>query len=822
MAASELSLDIRASGFGDSEYVTAYETVDEELKSTAEQLLTLLQLYGKSMTLMVQLNQFRKTFPSKSSVTPLGRFYEAFKENLYSVDSIITRGMQLHKTMVRNPVVKDLREYFPGEPFKYDRTVSGDPVIEFLNPQSIVWSRWTEVQNYQPSQEKRHVEAYTIQPDWAEGQAPPEGSGKWAPYGGQYNYNMIDHGFFVFNYEKAIKKYSYLASILDVDKFEQLFGRSATNGNFQMSAFHVDVRVWTDPDDTNPITVSVMGVGEGNGQGVITTSEGLMGSSLNTYPSPGDSAPDYITPSQFTQVGSMTLYIKNSSGTPQNDVVVYGSDINKKFTHDATNVNNAGVDMFKIRVEQNTQNLDVDIASAGVGSTSPYRVDDQFGGADYMNAEVSYSYLALRNMSLFVNDSSDPSFVSETLLDFVKNRYRMPTFEMRKQLHLDAGALDDAGDSMYDELLHTVEYASLNQYFIPSVIVKDTTKSIFTALKKEFETLEVALNEYFAQARDLCNVDDRTGYFNQFFINGMAKLYPEPHKAPWATTAVFFELIADLIYDQYDGDRTRIYDVAKKTIASIAPGSGTISSLATFVDNFEALREHFRNLDDTDNSWDPSDGMIVFGGSPYSRAPQSNTADAFKPFDAIENDIECRYIPSEVYENYPKWPMEYIQDELDEPPADWRHPCEYLTDIARETGTACTDLAITMDILDDTYTDGDVDLGWEPGDSAGPPNYVNKATDLMRNYCNCMPNQFFKEPTSMTPTHYNKWPCGICGASVKREDDPRGDLYGDIFGPGADGWGSEDTSGEHGAGRSEDGSSTADAVADLEGEDFVP
>ena len=89
--------------------------------SPADALRYIVTRYGSSSDLLFHLNQYRRTYPDKSSVTPAGKYYTSFAEILGSSNKVVQRGTKVKKSVVTNPVVRDLRGVTFGAPVMLPR-----------------------------------------------------------------------------------------------------------------------------------------------------------------------------------------------------------------------------------------------------------------------------------------------------------------------------------------------------------------------------------------------------------------------------------------------------------------------------------------------------------------------------------------------------------------------------------------------------------------------------------------------------------------------------------------------------------------------------
>lgn len=81
---------------------------NKKLKKNLNNLANILQK-NKKIDLLPQLQLFRKTYPQKSTATPSGKLYEAFKKLLYSVNKNVKLQQILKKVKITNNKVIDSR-----------------------------------------------------------------------------------------------------------------------------------------------------------------------------------------------------------------------------------------------------------------------------------------------------------------------------------------------------------------------------------------------------------------------------------------------------------------------------------------------------------------------------------------------------------------------------------------------------------------------------------------------------------------------------------------------------------------------------------------
>lgn len=628
------------------------ETDAQDLIAVMDNLEMLLLTAGdKDVTLLIKLNKFRQTFPNKSSTTPVGRYYNRFKNLLFQANSAVKQGLKCRKQMVNNPVVKDMRAWTAPATALTDITsteANRSRILEYIDARDTLWSRKTVVSGYKSTGDDPASLMPNVTRDYTLSHGEDGTTTDYVYFlaGAQYEYTLVDDGYFFFNYEKAIKKFSVISQFIDVNKLEHLFGRNLTNGTFRMIGFRVKSHLYdnegyfeTDIIDFDAVDDAYTGdMGVLPAYDYIDMTDGLVASS--TYSTGYFGTP--IGRSHQTPIGSLLLQIRNDNGYPENDICVYDYDtVNSvDIVGDGTTT---GIDFMQIRVEPSSL------------TTHAY---DTFGGADRQSG-VMYSFGALRNFRAISNDSDvTPGFVDTDMVTDTPMYYRLACFQYQKLnpvgWHLDS----DTTESEMTAVGRDIELSNNNQYFVPRVWVIDDTYEIYTTLLAKVQALEDLLSDYVSAAQEECAVDSRTGFFNEFFINGVESEYPNEADTPYTRAAVIFHFLQDLIYDTYGGEKMRIYDAVKATIGSIGPRAGTLSALEAFQDRYESLVTVFEEMDD-DAALTSTGREIGFGG--YS-------SDA---------DRECMYIPDESYENYPLYPWVY-DDTVIELTYDCMYAIEYI------------------------------------------------------------------------------------------------------------------------------------------------
>ena len=173
------------------------------IKNAANSISNILTVYGSAADLIPRLNELRKAFPSKSSVTPLGRMYSQFKNKLMAVNKSAMQGDTLNKRVVSNPVVVDNRQALSLE-------WSASDIDEVLLGSDYLYNKW-------------YVDSQSI-----------------VKSGDTYAGYVSTGGFYFFDLEKYIHNASNLATIFNISKLEKLFGSGFVNSGFRISESYIE------------------------------------------------------------------------------------------------------------------------------------------------------------------------------------------------------------------------------------------------------------------------------------------------------------------------------------------------------------------------------------------------------------------------------------------------------------------------------------------------------------------------------------------------------------------------------------------------------
>jgi len=165
------------------------------LESALNNISYVLSVYGEDSDLLPQLNLLRKTFPSKSTATEVGRLYVRFRKRIYNTNLTVVKERRLIKQLIINPKLVD------------NRTV---PISGWAHPGD--WSF--------PFADGGDYRKEALYGNWSVSVEETANSSE------DYSYNLISKGFFWLDYEKVALS-SSVSQIYDVLKLQTYFGGQA-------------------------------------------------------------------------------------------------------------------------------------------------------------------------------------------------------------------------------------------------------------------------------------------------------------------------------------------------------------------------------------------------------------------------------------------------------------------------------------------------------------------------------------------------------------------------------------------------------------------
>lgn len=174
--------------------------------------------YGDTDELLIRLNMISKSYLDKSSITPMGNWYRKFNSSLLSFNRDFVDNQLLRKELVTTPTVIDGR----GLTEDAALVTSLSDEIESLGIQDD-YNQWDYIYSNAIIMERLGIsDTYQLlESAWADD---------------DFDYHVVETGFFFFDYEKALHVDSNIAQVSNVSQVEGNLGKNILNRYFKISS----------------------------------------------------------------------------------------------------------------------------------------------------------------------------------------------------------------------------------------------------------------------------------------------------------------------------------------------------------------------------------------------------------------------------------------------------------------------------------------------------------------------------------------------------------------------------------------------------------
>lgn len=124
-------------------------------------------------------------------------------------------------------------------------------------------------------------------------------------------------------------------------------------------------------------------------------------------------------------------------------------------------------------------------------------------------------------------------------------------------------------------------------------IVSDASYHTLDALIEKYtELYEMFIEDYYEPALEKCAYDQFNSQFNNFFVEGILTIYPNPGENPWFKMVAIHVLYVNMFTEVYNGDYLTMLDSANSILDQIRPETGRIEALM----NFKLEAERFNDF----------------------------------------------------------------------------------------------------------------------------------------------------------------------------------------------------------------------------------
>tara|TARA_R110000824_G_scaffold46692_7_gene133830 strand:+ start:23198 stop:26473 length:3276 start_codon:yes stop_codon:yes gene_type:complete len=196
-------------------------STSREVNEAKDNLKYIISRFSKKVDFMTEINEFRKSFIDKSSVTPLGNFYNSLKNEITKNNSVIKVGENVTKELVANPRIIDNRvSRLLTEPPTFNQSNRTKNYADGANLSDTGDDSWKDSYAFIYPGATRMDRRVFIDEDLSK----------------MY---FVDAGNFFFDYEKALYSYSKLSQLVDLRKIAAFFGGSLINQFFKLTKARV-------------------------------------------------------------------------------------------------------------------------------------------------------------------------------------------------------------------------------------------------------------------------------------------------------------------------------------------------------------------------------------------------------------------------------------------------------------------------------------------------------------------------------------------------------------------------------------------------------
>ena len=210
-------------------FPTGASTSSEDLGEVVQSIEGIISEYFGSPQLLVKLNEYRKAFPDKNSVSGLGPIYKQFKQKLYNLQKQYSTEEVVTKKLVRNNKIIDIREEDPDTGYEQPEiesdavtTEGTTPCSDYTNPYRIYGYNDLGLVSTLGGQFTRYAYSSTG--------VVEDSATVW-----DYEDNLLTYGVIWFDYEKSLRNETHLAQTFNIDKLETYFGKELTNAGLRFN-----------------------------------------------------------------------------------------------------------------------------------------------------------------------------------------------------------------------------------------------------------------------------------------------------------------------------------------------------------------------------------------------------------------------------------------------------------------------------------------------------------------------------------------------------------------------------------------------------------
>ncbi len=637
---------------------------------------------SNSITILPEIQKARRIMPERSTGTFTGQLYEDLGTLLTRANAVIERQPQVAKNLIANSKIIDRRQkenlYDLPDPKVVAQQMSkgSDLLKNFFLDRKIVT---TNQPSSRVSFADYDVAADTRFESYIDGLGADEftsyddddlllmmlPNGKvWSlddpEYQGLLNDNYfameeynVTFGYFLFDYDTAIRKNSYVANIFDVDRIIDFFGMPFVQAYYQplqvrlhkydpspkLNQTHkhpimtfVTPLSWTDPKRT--------GTNEYHPGGAHPNAHGEIYRHGTTYENgaPHQEFPEKI---EIAQKNPPETFSKPSDRLRGTTLFSAGNKL-------SSGGGGKGIGLFG----KGSGPGNIGRASAALNRNDKSKKSST-------PSIVINSYLAQRSLHVvnenLLNDKVgvDLSYIygEDINANYINNRYRLMAFEFQ---NIDQQAtLDKYEDKVYDK------------YDVEIDIADGTRQCVLAIIQNFYDNMMIFKEEYVDLARQFCSYNNIDNRFNDFFQTAINQRYADdPTRAPWVYSVCMYVRHMEFLTDRFNGNTSDQLLEARDLLQRISPDTGDLDQVEAFWNILQETFDDFygpnskigRYLQKTSSELDGNGKNGIFNPVIYQRnyrathesyVRSSFVVDDRNEFLSLINDERTRYRDAE-------------------------------------------------------------------------------------------------------------------------------------------------------------------------------
>jgi len=518
------------------------------LSSAVDSIQYVLSTASNSIEFLLHLNKARRTIPERSTGTAAGQFYEDIGTMLQRANAVVGREPQVVKRLVSNSKIIDRRHrlgqsVLPDPIFVAKNIVSEDVLLQnFLLDRSVVtvkqFSKRISFAAYDVAAETRF-----------EGYLDGFGADEFESYDDDdYLIMQLQDGT---TYEHVDDEYKGLLN-------DNYFALEEYNVSFGYFFFDYDLAIRKNSYIAN--VFNVQKVIDYFGMPFLQAYFQPMRVKLWKY------AP---TTSAVSPIGSpiMTFDFPLSS----EDAPEFGGLLSEEYLPGGSYASAHGSIERTDRAPHPAYPEKIDIISSTTGADTTT-----------INSYVAQRALNMLNTDMFVPPAVSCEVIYGPVVQpaFVNNTYRLMAFEFQN--------IDQAAtlDKYMDKVTDRYDYG---------ITLMDGTKQAILRIIDNFRmNMEAYEENYVKLARQFCSYNNLEGTFNDFFITAMNDRYAsDPTSAPWTYAISMYIKHLEFLTNRHDGSTANQLIEAKEILQRIAPETGTLEQVESFLERLKNTFEDF-------------------------------------------------------------------------------------------------------------------------------------------------------------------------------------------------------------------------------------